>query len=53
MSDPKSELTMQIRYLDRLITIAFAVEAFFRIIALGFYWSSLEDFNGYIRSPSN
>ena len=53
MADPNTNLTKNIRYLDRLITMSFATEALFRIIALGFYWSSLEDMKGYIKSPSN
>ena len=53
LSDPNSESAKKIRKIDDAITYCFALEAFLRIISLGFYWSSIPTKKGYIRSGSN
>lgn len=53
MNDPKSDFAKYIEKIDRSITLLFAVEALFRIIALGFFSSSIPQRKGYIKSGSN
>jgi len=41
MNDPNSHMTQVLGKLDMGITLAFTLEAIARIIASGFYWSSV------------
>jgi len=51
--DPMSDNAQAISQVDQVITIIFALEALFRIIALGFYNTSLKGRKAYIKNGSN
>lgn len=53
LNSPDSLKTKTIHQIDKIITIIFTQEAIFRIIALGFFSSSIQNRQGYIRSGSN
>lgn len=53
MNDPNSASSKVIAEIDYWITILFTVEAVCRIIALGFFSSSIEGKKGYIHNGSN
>jgi len=52
-NDPDSFLSRNVRTFDILVAVLFSFEASCRIIAEGFFTSSLESRRGYIRSGSN
>ena len=53
MNDPLTTTSKVIVYIDYWITILFTIEAVCRIIALGFFSSSIPNKKGYIHNGSN
>ena len=53
LNDPVSNNTITLSHIDFAVTILFSLEALIRIIALGFYHTSLEGRKAYIKHGSN
>ena len=51
--NPESEISKVLGSIDYIITITFTIEAFCRIIALGFIYGSVPQRKAYILSGSN
>ena len=53
LNNPLSDNTQSLSRIDFAVTILFALEALVRIIALGFYHTSLQGRKAYIKHGSN
>ena len=53
LNNPLSEHTRTLSRIDFAVTILFAMEALVRMVALGFYHTSLQGRKAYIRHGSN
>lgn len=53
LNDPKSGMSIVIRYIDASLTFSFFIEALIKIFAFGFMFSSLRGVNAYLRSGWN
>jgi hypothetical protein len=52
-NDPNSSLARIVTIIDFWIVVVFNVEAFFRIVAVGFFTSSVPNQKAYIKQSSN
>lgn len=53
MNNPNDNLAIYIGRIDEVVGMIFFVEAICRIIALGFFWTSIPQRKAYIKSGSN
>lgn len=48
LADPNGAMSKVFSYMDILFTIAFAIEAIMKIVALGFFWNAMPGIQAYI-----